>query len=1482
MKKIRFGFLFLMLIYMAALSGTSVSVKAGSIYTSPYVTFAPDGQAWTIDRPLREGNGHGIYNFWYDSRDNFRTGVTSVLREPREGEHYYDYSRMGIVPVGEWTVEYSHARCIQGEDIWESGLVYHGIAYGKSRCGQPYYSGWMAHCADCGRSLSMLFYMGKEAARSLSTIDTRLEYYYLCPNSGCRHLEQGRRIGAHDCKAISYNRYRVIYVGNGDAEYKVRGEMAPSFHMYDNESVFEGNAITPARTLTLNGYARYGFQFVGWNTEPDGTGIFYSDGEEILNLTTENYDLFNPEAGTITLYAQWEKAESMLVFDANGGSYSGENPVIGEYGSSYVIDESKGVVTPPRGFTVSFDARGGDYVHPVTSTRTFLRWDIQEPIHGRFKDNVYAFSGDMGDVDRMVAVYSLDSIILPMPKKENESFGGWYFDEALTKPVGYGGISYTPVKDCTLYAGWVDLQLRSTENYRDNDGKGAADLSWFQRDGMDKTYKLYQSADGGISYTQISSMTEVAVVEKGLDMDIKFAKSGNAARRQTITIPSSGFYFLTANGAQGGSYDSYSGGRGGSASGKFYLKKGEVITFQVGGQDGTNGGGNAANFGNGGGMTQVSSNQKGILLIAGGGGGATSSEDGQAGGIGSNTVESGNAGEDGMAGGGGGYLGGMAGEYIIHHHDSGCIKAVSSSASAFFYSKMKYRVQNAYEINPTSGSNYTQLDIHTTTEANEESWYEFQIGDQNNYFIVPGSGKLSMDMNYSDWGENGLYFRGVEIKVMGISGRTIAEYTTGYELMTGADIGSERICELDDSDHYRNVYTKGFLDSYFEGTSVYKPSVEHVHSNGGYHSVSRSIGFSGTFTVDVPENIGGVYIICKTKYFTGINASIGIWANTRLSNIRYSYSGYICDYDEGQIVSSRPGYGGSNYVNPAHAIIQSNLAGVQSGNGSARIKAEVMGLSDDQEMRGVAAADSAAPYAISGDGILKEAFGDDTVLVRFEPVEDQGTEYYFKAESYSTLTGELLCISNVTRNLLLTGLKGYLYLVDIDSKTEVTASNAVNSDAPLTEPAITIPLAPYTQYLHIAAMDKAGNISESVHVEIKWDDRIAWRLSTDEIHISSVVGGRDYGNVHSAKPDNTYYVKADGATPFLLSFASHLHGAAREDYQVNQQIFQSSVGEGLVQRHMTTLPYTVPVSSTEPLDAAGYVRQTQGPVILEDAIYTGASRSDLAINLDFYQAFTLGSSFHGETVTVMPIAGASFGDLVNYSDAVDDVGHAIRLIADGEPPVITGLEAFRPLTLLDRNQGSIILEIKARDDLSGIKDFYLVIENSDNFCQAVYKPDGDGVIRVEITEEEPLFCGTFHVMGYAVDNVGNEAKESWHVTEFALETQIQRILSPHDPIFKRGESGILYISTWGYADRVEVAFPDFLSDYDQSIVYTEDPDYKKDEQLRFMIPLYAPEGSSYEITVRAYKGDKKLEDHPSIGTISVDGTILDELRTRLR
>ena len=78
-----------------------------TIYNSSYVSFSPDGEAWTTcagDRNYK----------WYDENETTTvyTGIKSSLETLREGEHYYKSSRSGEVPIGAWKVTWRRAQCI--------------------------------------------------------------------------------------------------------------------------------------------------------------------------------------------------------------------------------------------------------------------------------------------------------------------------------------------------------------------------------------------------------------------------------------------------------------------------------------------------------------------------------------------------------------------------------------------------------------------------------------------------------------------------------------------------------------------------------------------------------------------------------------------------------------------------------------------------------------------------------------------------------------------------------------------------------------------------------------------------------------------------------------------------------------------------------------------------------------------------------------------------------------------------------------------------------------------------------------------------------------------------------------------------------------------------------------------------------------------------------------------------------------------------
>ncbi len=81
------------------------------------------------------------------------------------------------------------------------------------------------------------------------------------------------------------NTYMIVYDANGG-----KGTMADQNMTYDTFA-----------TLAANAFTNEGYEFAGWNTKADGTGIAYTDGENVKNVA---------ENGAVTLYAQWDEVET--------------------------------------------------------------------------------------------------------------------------------------------------------------------------------------------------------------------------------------------------------------------------------------------------------------------------------------------------------------------------------------------------------------------------------------------------------------------------------------------------------------------------------------------------------------------------------------------------------------------------------------------------------------------------------------------------------------------------------------------------------------------------------------------------------------------------------------------------------------------------------------------------------------------------------------------------------------------------------------------------------------------------------------------------------------------------------------------------------------------------------------------------------------------------------------------------------------------
>ena len=121
--------------------------------------------------------------------------------------------------------------------------------------------------------------------------------------------------------------------------------------------------------LNKNTFTRDGYEFIGWNTKADGKGTAYTDEQEV-SIKDD-----------LVLYAQWEKVNTDITFDANGGTVSIDSmkiPDDGYYGELPIpYKENAGFVN----WSCKSDGTRVTYNSKVSCTELVATW----------VDNAYTF-----------------------------------------------------------------------------------------------------------------------------------------------------------------------------------------------------------------------------------------------------------------------------------------------------------------------------------------------------------------------------------------------------------------------------------------------------------------------------------------------------------------------------------------------------------------------------------------------------------------------------------------------------------------------------------------------------------------------------------------------------------------------------------------------------------------------------------------------------------------------------------------------------------------------------------------------------------------------------------------------------------------------------------------------------------------------------------------------------------------------------------
>ncbi len=227
--------------------------------------------------------------------------------------------------------------------------------------------------------------------------------------------------------------YFVTYDANNSSTGS--GMMCSDPNKYTSEDVV--TIMGQAELFPLMGnIVKFGYNFVGWNTEPDGTGTDYAPGQEI-NLTDNLY-----------LYAKWEAKEPVTIIyiynDEEGMTDSAK--VIPGANIAFPDASRKGYRFKgwyeDEELTVFAGNAGEKHYAPQQDASYYAAWEKTEA-----KVTFDADGGETegGDVTAKIG----DTITLPNCTKEGYVFIGWYENDIC---VGQAGAEYTVSDDVTLKA----------------------------------------------------------------------------------------------------------------------------------------------------------------------------------------------------------------------------------------------------------------------------------------------------------------------------------------------------------------------------------------------------------------------------------------------------------------------------------------------------------------------------------------------------------------------------------------------------------------------------------------------------------------------------------------------------------------------------------------------------------------------------------------------------------------------------------------------------------------------------------------------------------------------------------------------------------------------------------------------------------------------------------------------------------------------
>ena len=313
----------------------------------------------------------------------------------------------------------------------------------------------------------------------------------------------------------------------------------------DTVTIMDQEALFPL----MGNIVKFGHDFIGWNTEPDGTGTDYAPGQE-TSLTDNLY-----------LYAKWEAKEPVtLTYIYNDGEGKTDSAQVVPGANIAFPDASRKGYSfkgwyEDEALTVFAGNAGEKHFAPQKDTSYYAAWEKTEA--------TVTFDADGGKMEGGDITAKIgDTITLPDCTKEGYEFTGWYDGDIC---IGQAGEEYTVSADVALKAHYEEKTADICTITFDADGGKMAGGTVIAKAGDTITlpactkegYEFTGWYDGdtcigkaGEEYTVSADVTLKALYEKKEDQavicTVTFDADGGDTARKSISVEKGSAIILPA------------------------------------------------------------------------------------------------------------------------------------------------------------------------------------------------------------------------------------------------------------------------------------------------------------------------------------------------------------------------------------------------------------------------------------------------------------------------------------------------------------------------------------------------------------------------------------------------------------------------------------------------------------------------------------------------------------------------------------------------------------------------------------------------------------------------------------------------------------------------------------------------------------------------------------------------------------------------